>query len=153
MRSYCGYAATQFALISMLCGPSALAADKAEKLLKQHGTASYYSDGPSHKRTANGSAYHGDELTAASPTLPLGCKAKIVNRTNGKSVVVRVTDRGPHKRGRIIDVSQKAADQLGMKNAGLASVEVQARPSEQPTPALRREIAEKAAYQERAKIN
>jgi rare lipoprotein A len=136
----------------MLCAPPALAEDKAEKPLKQHGTASYYSDRLSHKRTADGSAYHGDELTAASLTLPLGCRAKIVNRANGKSVVVRVTDRGPHKRGRIIDVSQKAADQLGMKSAGVASVEVQARPSEQPTPALRRKVA-RAARQQHAKAN
>ena len=126
---------------------SAFGEDLAEKPFKQNGIASYYSDRLSHNRVADGSIYHRDDLTAASQSLPLGTKAKVINKANGKSVVVRVTDRGPHKHGRIIDVSKKAADQLGMKHAGVVPVEVQVKPSEQPTPALKRQVADRAARQ------
>ena len=147
VRPLSGFLAASAALVFTMSAVPAFAADAAEKPLKQHGTASYYSDRLSHNKAADGSIYHRDDLTAASMTLPLGTKAKVVNKANGRSVMVRVTDRGPHKRGRIIDGSKKAADQLGMKHAGVVPVEVQVQPSEQPTPALRRQVAEKAARQ------
>ena len=63
-------------------------------------------------------------MTAASPTLPLGTKAKVVNTESGKSAHVTITDRGPYAKGRVIDVTPKAAEQLGMKKKGVAPVEV-----------------------------
>ena len=150
MRHFRHWLAAQAVAALVVAATPVLGDEIADKPLKQHGTASYYSDRLAHKKTADGSRYRQTDLTAASPSLPLGTKAKIVNKANGKSVDVRVTDRGPHKRGRIIDVSKEAADRLGMKKDGIAQVEVQARPSEQPTRALRRTIAAKARRQESA---
>lgn len=96
----------------------------------QTGVASYY--GPHHagKTTASGKPMKPDHMTAASPNLPLGTKAKVVNRDNGKSATVTVDDRGPYSKGRVIDVSPKAAEKLGMKDDGVAPVKV--KPVEPP---------------------
>ena len=147
MRSFPGLLAASAALGFAVSAAPAFGEDMADKPFEQHGTASYYSDRFNHKQTASGVDYKRDGMTAASRTLPLGTKVKVVNKANGKSVDVRVTDRGPHKRGRIIDVSKDAADKLGMKKDGVVPVEVQAKPSEQPTPELQRKVAEKAARQ------
>ena len=69
--------------------------------------------------------YDSRDLTCAHRTLPFGTRVKVTNLDNDRSVVVRVNDRGPFKDGRIIDVSKKAADQLGFVNAGLARVKIQ----------------------------
>jgi rare lipoprotein A len=98
----------------------------------QTGVASYY--GPHHagKTTASGEPMRPNHLTAASPSLPLGTRARVTNRQTGKSVHVTVTDRGPYAKGRIIDVSSKAAETLGMKHDGVAPVNV--KPVEAPPP-------------------
>jgi rare lipoprotein A len=75
-------------------------------------------------KTAGGAPAKDGKLTAASKSLPLGTKAKVTNVETGKSVKVTVTDRGPYKKGRIIDVSRKAAVKLGMKDDGVAPVKV-----------------------------
>jgi len=97
--------------------------DKSGKT--QRGMASYY--GPHHagKRTASGKPMRPSSLTAASPNLPLGTKAKVTNRHTGKSVNVTVNDRGPYAKGRIIDLSARAAEVLDMKQAGVVPVEVE----------------------------
>lgn len=66
----------------------------------------------------------GEALTAAHPTLPFGSKVRVENLRNGRSVVVRINDRGPFAKGRVIDVSRAAAEKLGMMRAGVARVSV-----------------------------
>lgn len=89
------------------------------------GIASWYGPGFHGKRTANGEPYDAYSMTAAHPTLQLPCVARVTNLDNGRSVIVRVNDRGPFKRGRVMDVSKRAAELLGMIGAGTAKVRVQ----------------------------
>ena len=86
------------------------------------GVASYYSYGG---RTANGERYNPRQLTAAHRTLPFGTKLLVTNLANGHSVRVRVNDRGPFIRGRIVDVSYAAAQQLDMLGSGVEKVKVE----------------------------
>ena len=88
----------------------------------QHGLASYYSVG---QRTASGEHFDPTEMTAAHRTLPFGTVVKVRNLQNGKTVQVRINDRGPYTKGRIIDISKTAADRLGLKKDGLVPVEIQ----------------------------
>jgi len=97
----------------------------AQALKPQRGLASYYRATASGHATAAGKRPKPGALTAASKTLPLGTKAKVTNVETGKKVVVTVTDRGPFKNGRIVDVSPKAAERLGFKDDGVAPVKVQ----------------------------
>lgn len=94
---------------------------------KQRGKASYYSDEFEGRQTASGSIFKQNKRTAASKTLPFGTKVKVVNIDNGKTVRVRITDRGPFVAGRIIDLSKKAARKLGMLQQGVANVEIKYR--------------------------
>jgi rare lipoprotein A len=89
------------------------------------GIASWY--GPSFygRPTANGEIYDGDKLTAAHKTLPMPVNVRVTNLDNGRSIIVRVNDRGPFARGRIIDLSRRAAELLDMTRAGTAKVRVQ----------------------------
>jgi rare lipoprotein A len=82
----------------------------------QCGSASWYS--LPGKRTANGERMNPADMTAAHRTLPFGSKVKVTNQRNGRAVVVRINDRGPFIRGRIIDVSKAAARALGFVGAG-----------------------------------
>lgn len=88
------------------------------------GYASWYGRAFHGRKTANGEIYDMGELTAAHPTLPLPSYARVTNVKNGRSVVVRINDRGPFKKGRIIDVSSAVADMLDFKSAGVAKVKV-----------------------------
>jgi rare lipoprotein A len=88
------------------------------------GLASWYGPGFHGKRTANGEKFNERELTAAHRTLPMPSIVRVTNLDNGKSLVVRVNDRGPFSKNRIIDVSSRAADLLGFKNKGIAKVRV-----------------------------
>ena len=90
----------------------------------QRGLASVYSEHLNGKRTASGERYDSNSLTAAHRTLPLGAEVRVTNLDNGKSVRVRVNDRGPHIQGRIVDLSSRAAAALGMKS-GVARVKVE----------------------------
>jgi rare lipoprotein A len=85
------------------------------------GLASFYSEG---ERTANGEKFDAHELTAAHPTLPFGTKLRVTNVATGRSVTVRVNDRGPYVPGRVVDVSYSAADALGMVGKGVAKVKL-----------------------------
>lgn len=91
----------------------------------QKGKATYYSRKATGARTADGGRLHHDSLTCAHRTLPFGTLLKVTNLRNQKSIIVKVTDRGPYRRGCIIDLSYGAAAQLGMLAQGLAMVEVQ----------------------------
>jgi len=90
-----------------------------------HGKASYYGNSVHGRRTSDGSRYHKDSLTCAHKTYPFGTLLKVTNKTNGKEVVVRVTDRGPFVKGRVVDLSMAAAKQIGMVSMGVAPVVVE----------------------------
>jgi rare lipoprotein A len=90
----------------------------------ERGVASWYGPGFHAARTSNGERYDMYAMSAAHKTLPLPAYARVTNLTNGKSVVVRVNDRGPFKEGRIIDLSYTAATKLDMLKSGTALVEV-----------------------------
>ncbi|HZZ31935.1 MAG TPA: septal ring lytic transglycosylase RlpA family protein [Phenylobacterium sp.] len=100
-------------------------APAAQPAPAQIGVASYYGRGLAGKPTASGEPHKPNALTAASRTLPLGTTAKVTNTENGKSVTVKVNDRGPYAKDRILDVSRKAAKRLGFKHDGVAQVAVQ----------------------------
>jgi rare lipoprotein A len=89
------------------------------------GVASWYGRSFDHRRTADGQAFNKTQLTAASPNLPLSSLARVTNLANGRSVAVRITDRGPHVPGRVLDVSERTAFLLGFKQRGLAWVRVE----------------------------
>jgi rare lipoprotein A len=90
----------------------------------QAGKASYYADKFQGRKTANGETFRQNRMTAAHQTLPFGTKVKVTNLSNGRTVKVRVNDRGPFVAGRIIDLSKKAARKLGMTQAGVANVKI-----------------------------
>jgi rare lipoprotein A len=89
------------------------------------GIASWYGPGFHGGKTANGERFDADELTAAHPTLPMPSLARVTNLDNGRSVVVRINDRGPFAGGRLLDVSRRAAQLLGFEKAGTAKVRLQ----------------------------
>ena len=91
---------------------------------RQHGKASWYGRDFHGKKTSNGEIYNMYAMTAAHKTLPLGTHVKVYNRENSRSVVVRINDRGPFVRGRIIDLSYTAAKDIGIVGPGTARVEV-----------------------------
>ena len=91
----------------------------------QKGKASYYSKRATGSRTSSGERLHHDSLTCAHRTHPFGTMLKVTNVQNGKSVVVKVIDRGPYGRGRIIDLSWGAAKELGILSQGVAMVTVE----------------------------
>lgn len=88
------------------------------------GTASYYADKFHGKKTASGEIFDQDDFTAAHRTLPFGTKVLVTNLENNKSVIVRINDRGPYKKNRLIDVSRAAAEELEMIKSGIVEVEV-----------------------------
>lgn len=92
---------------------------------EETGMASWYGDDFHGKLTANGETYDMETLTAAHPTLPLPSMVKVTNLRNRKSVVVRVNDRGPFAKERIIDVSERAAEMLGFKGQGTTEVKIE----------------------------
>ena len=91
----------------------------------QVGTASYYGQWHHGRLTASGERFDLTGLTAAHRTLPFGTVARVTDVSSGRSVTVRITDRGPYFRGRVIDLSYAAAQQLGMVEAGLAKVRIE----------------------------
>lgn len=89
------------------------------------GTASFYGSRHHGKRTASGEPFDQHALTAAHRSLPFGTRVQVTNLKNQRSVVVRINDRGPHTRGRLIDLSRAAAQRLDMIRSGTARVRVQ----------------------------
>lgn len=89
------------------------------------GIASWYGPGFHGRRTASGEKFNQNALTAAHRSLPFGTRVKVTNLNNGRSVVVRINDRGPHVRGRIVDLSAGAARVIGLKSSGVAPVRIQ----------------------------
>jgi rare lipoprotein A len=104
------------------CGPSRQA--RTTEPVKHHqnaysGMASWYDEA---QMTASGERFDKHKLTAAHRTLPLGTLVRVTNQKNGKSVIVRINDRGPYGHGRIIDLSEAAARRLDMIDAGVVPV-------------------------------
>lgn len=89
------------------------------------GQASWYGPGLYGRRTASGEPLERGALTAAHPNLPFGTKVRVTNLWNGRSQVVRINDRGPFHAGRVIDLSQGAADRLGLTASGVAHVKLE----------------------------
>ncbi|MBP0113784.1 septal ring lytic transglycosylase RlpA family protein [Bradyrhizobium vignae] len=91
------------------------------KQTASHGVASFYSD----TETASGEKFDKNELTAAHPTLPFGTKLRVTDTSSGRVVTVRVNDRGPFIRGRVVDISPSAAEALGMVDKGTTNVRLE----------------------------
>ncbi|HYE28706.1 MAG TPA: septal ring lytic transglycosylase RlpA family protein [Allosphingosinicella sp.] len=106
-------------------------ADVAETVYETigHGEASYYGHELAGNRTASGERFNPNGLTAAHRTLPLGSKVRVTNMANGRSVIVRVNDRGPFVRSRLIDVSLGAAREIQMVRSGKAQVRLELLPT------------------------
>ncbi|HFC8537575.1 TPA: septal ring lytic transglycosylase RlpA family protein [Neisseria bacilliformis] len=102
-------------------------ADKTEKTAKfsQTGKASWYGPGFHGKKTANGERFDMNTLTAAHRTLPISSRVRVTNLANGKSVVVRINDRGPYHGNRVMDLSKAAAQELGFIRTGTAQVKIE----------------------------
>lgn len=98
---------------------------KEDRHYAKVGLASWYGDAFHGRLTANGEVYDMTHLTAAHPTMPLPSYARVTNLKTGSSVIVRVNDRGPYHEGRIIDVSERAAQMLDYANVGTAEVKVE----------------------------
>lgn len=97
------------------------------KTVSEQGRASYYADKFQGRKTASGATFSQHKRTAAHRSLPFGTKLKVTDLDNGKTVRVKVTDRGPFVEGRMIDLSKKAARKLGMLQQGVANVEIRYR--------------------------
>lgn len=97
---------------------------KTNKHYHEKGIASWYGKAFNNKRTSSGERYNMYQLTAAHKTLPLPSYVKVTNLNNGRSVIVKVNDRGPFVEGRLIDLSYAAAKQLHMVGAGTAPVSI-----------------------------
>lgn len=111
--------------LSLACAPSIslAASDGAPKNVS--GTASWYGPGFHGRMTANGERYDMNEMTAAHKTLPFGTRVRVTNQQNGKSVIVRINDRGPYVGSRVIDLSRSAAQKIEMIGTGTAKVSLQ----------------------------
>ncbi len=108
------FIALSFLMLITSCGRSVI----------QTGRASYYADKFVGRKTANGEIFRQRKRTAAHQTLPFGTKVKVKNLSNGRTVKVRINDRGPFAAGRIIDLSKKAARKLGMVQKGVENVRI-----------------------------
>jgi len=100
-------------------------ADKDAWKDEMEGIASWYGEDFNGRLTANGEVYDMYKFTAAHKTLPLGTVVKVTNQENGKTVEVRINDRGPYVKGRIIDLSRTAGRAIGMREAGTAKVKLE----------------------------
>lgn len=110
-----------FALVLVSCAP--YSAQKRPQY-RSKGEASWYGPGFSGRRTASGERFNPKSLTAAHRTLPFGTRLKVTNKENGKSVVVKVNDRGPFIGGRVLDLSKAAALRIGLTSTGTGQVEM-----------------------------
>ncbi|MCK7628529.1 septal ring lytic transglycosylase RlpA family protein [Shewanella sp. JNE10-2] len=115
------------ALLSFLAGCSSLQTDENGNWVgfTETGQASFYGDKHQNKQTASGELYKHKLKTAAHKKLPFGSSVKVTNVKNGKSVIVKINDRGPFVRGRIIDLSKSAFSSIGNTSSGLIDVKIE----------------------------
>lgn len=130
----------------MLTAGIAVAQPKtSDAAVKQQGEASYFNGGQNgHTVTANGEPVQPNDNTAASRTLPLGTNATVTNRQTGQSTQVHVDDRGPVRQDRVIDLSKKAAGDVGMTKTGVAPVTVTADPGKQTDPRVSQQLRQQS---------
>ena len=117
------------------CAKSYRGGDYGQGTIKgktQVGMASWYGDKEHKNRTASGEIFDKNAYTAAHRTLPFGTMARVTNLNNGEDVVVKINDRGPFVRGRIIDLSYAAAQEIGLVRSGVSKVKVDVLSSESP---------------------
>lgn len=112
------------AVITSSCHRKHIPSASTEVSGSETGLASFYSESYNGRKTANGEIFHSSALTAAHKTLPFGTKVKVINLKNGKSVKVRINDRGPFISGRIIDLTKAAAKKIDMVNDGVVKVKI-----------------------------
>lgn len=113
-----------FLFISIICLSEPVFAQETGNIEK--GSATWYGSKYHGRRTTSGEIYNKNRMTAAHPSLPFGTKVKVTNLTNNKTVIVRITDRGPFgNKGHIIDLSEAAARKIGIFNAGYRNVTVE----------------------------
>lgn len=112
---------------------------------KQVGRASWYGRRFAGRKTASGERYDMYAMTAAHKTLPLASYVRVTNTTNNKSVVVKINDRGPYVRGRVIDLSYAAAKVLGLARAGTARVKIEGLTQEEARAAREETVASNAS--------
>ncbi|WP_236025056.1 septal ring lytic transglycosylase RlpA family protein [Arenibaculum pallidiluteum] len=124
--------------------PKVEVAPDGEPVVVHEGEASFYGPGFHGKKTATGETFNQNGLSAASRELPMGTKATVINKENGKEVEVKINDHGPHVDGRVIDLSKGAAKRLDMIDDGVSDVRVELKPSEQPTEKAKSKVEEKA---------
>ncbi len=117
----------QFLLFAfILAGCSTIQSGSGDRIgFTESGKASYYSDIHQNNKTASGDIYQHNQKTAAHKTLPFGSNVKVTNTHNGKSVIVKINDRGPFVRGRIIDLSKSAFSSIGNISSGLIDVNIE----------------------------
>ncbi|MEM6299274.1 MAG: septal ring lytic transglycosylase RlpA family protein [Bacteroidota bacterium] len=99
--------------------------DKEVVVSTENGKASYYADKFHGRTTASGEKYDKNKMTAAHKKLPFGTRVRVTNKTNGKTIIVRINDRGPFVKGRIIDLSRAAATKVDMIRAGVVDVKME----------------------------
>ena len=147
MRSPSVFIFSALAFSSLVLAP-ALAEEPAGKSdnnsLVIEGEASYYGGDFHGKKTATGEVFDQNKMTAASKELPLGSKATVTNEETGKSVDVKINDRGPYAKDRVLDVSKGAAKKLDMLDDGTAPVTIEVDPDEQPNEKVREKVEDLA---------
>src|SRR3954463_10707083 len=111
-------ALTALAITAVVLGSVLGVSSTADANSIQTGAASWYGPGFHGKRTASGERFNTNDLTAAHKTLPFGSRVRVTNERTGKSVVVRINDRGPYAHGRVIDLSKAAAEAVGISGVG-----------------------------------
>lgn len=119
---------------SLHVGADWLVGAKSEPLVLEQGTASYLANMLHGRKTASGERYDMNELTAAHKTLPFGTRVIVRSLQTGREVAVRIVDRGPHLKNRIIDLSHAAAAALGIKGHGISEVQIVQQTSAKPAP-------------------
>lgn len=119
-------------ILLILISTVLLSACASTKRITESGMASWYGPDFHGKRTASGETYDQRELTAAHKTLPFNSVVRVTNLDNGKQVVVRINDRGPYSRGRVIDLSRAAAEEVSMIQAGVARVRIEVLHTDRP---------------------
>ena len=121
---------------SLHVGVDWLAGGKSEPLVLEQGSASFLANMLHGRKTASGERYDMNELTAAHKTLPFGTRVIVRSLQTGREVAVRIVDRGPHLKDRIIDLSHAAAAALGIKGLGISEVQLVQQTPVQPAPGL-----------------
>lgn len=124
MKRSCAYLILCFFIAASIPACAPYHAGKRPLHYKAQGKASWYGPGFAGRKTANGERFDPSKLTAAHRTLPFNTTVKVTNVENGKSVIVRINDRGPFIRGRIIDLSKVAAEKIGLLRQGVTNVEI-----------------------------